>query len=633
MTKIENWRESMFNDGLHLSVRGNKFIFSNIISMINESIPEISLNSLPTHRDLHSEVTNSGSKTRDVKEGNYVILNNGFVWDWEVSNFVKKQLKINILSGKLVSSKSSGNVVRYVDCDGKYILPGLVDAHLHVELLGKALRSLNLTSCRSLNDVKDAITTYLNTIPGNEKRTIIGFGWDHEKYLTDGKRLLSKEIIDSVCNDRPVFIYRVCAHIACLNTKALEVARVHEMQENGISGGAFDTESNDLTGIIRENACKEVLKRLEVYDKKFVSDPTKDRESNILEGLHHCKNLGITTVDTNDPYSFDIYNKLDTENRLPIRVNLVTSNEEFADRKPYKSTSNMFTNRRVKFFADGSLGSDTAALKVTKGGKQCLDIDGNDSRCSGILLYSDEELEQRLVNAKTAGFQFETHCIGDAALEQVLRLYVKVYNADAHTFFKLRPQITHCQIATPKSVEILGKYGIVVNTQPSFVPSDIKFLQTRLGKSEFPYDRLSLCYCWKTLLKAGVCLTGSSDAPIENANPLEGMFDLIARPEEHIFDKTHESPSFNESECLKFFQALSLYTNSAHYGSYDEHDRGRLEPGFFADMTILSGCVYDLDKSREFLKSSKVDSIWVNGVETVLNKNQNKKLKVDMHCC
>eukprot|EP00510_Aplanochytrium_minuta_P003757 CAMPEP_0184008710 /NCGR_PEP_ID=MMETSP0954-20121128/2141_1 /TAXON_ID=627963 /ORGANISM="Aplanochytrium sp, Strain PBS07" /LENGTH=307 /DNA_ID=CAMNT_0026287883 /DNA_START=3 /DNA_END=923 /DNA_ORIENTATION=- len=306
----------------------------------------------------------------------------------------------------------------------------------------------------------------------------------------------------------------------------------------------------------------------------------------ILQGLTECRDAGLTSVQTNDEFSLDCYKELDAEGLLPLRVHLTSSYKE-SNTAPYESKSGMLDNKRIKLFADGSLGAGTAAIR-----------DASSKGYSGMLLFELVDLKRQMKLAHDNGYQIETHCIGDAAADQTLR-------ALEETGIKAgdRPILTHCQVLGNDLIERMASIGAIADVQPSFVPTDTAWVEKRLKPEQIKWS-----YCWQTLIKRGVHVAGSSDAPIESCSPLKGMYDAIYRPKTHVVAENDDGNAcFLEEEKLTFWQALNLYTLGANYCSKTENVRGRIEVGYDADFVVLDK---DVAANPRLLRTAEIVEVW-----------------------
>lgn len=269
---------------------------------------------------------------------------------------------------------------------------------------------------------------------------------------------------------------------------------------------------------------------------------------------------------------------------------------------PLPGTQDRMLNcHRVKLFADGSLGAETAALR-----EPYRDTGTN----VGLLIETNDELMKKIQVATEAGYRVEIHAIGDRAAAQVLSV-MELYNNREHTNI-CRPILNHCQILGPDLLPKIAALEMVCNIQPSFVPTDAAFVQKRIADPV----ALEYSYCWKSMLDAGLICAGGSDAPIETSNPLQGMFDAIYReyledtPDNNKSSKKTEKLVYGPQERLTFGQALGLYTLGATYAAGKEGVLGEIQRGFLADLTIVN-CNVAQDPRQ--LLTAFPTQVWVHG--------------------
>jgi predicted amidohydrolase YtcJ len=253
------------------------------------------------------------------------------------------------------------------------------------------------------------------------------------------------------------------------NYKALETAALIDLSNKTIKsnvcipGGKLDLDENgQVTGIVRERAVEPII-------AAFTKHKTFEQKMRFLkEGMQLCLETGITSVQTNDEACLQAYQKLESEDELPIRIMLTPVHAELSvlNESGLKAKSVIQNNKldpssrlsfdRVKIFSDGSLGAETAALKTSS------------SSYKGMLIHETPQLEEMLRSAWDVGFRTEIHAIGDAAAEQVLCAIDKV-NLEGKS--SNRPILTHCQVLSPQAIELMKKYNIIADVQPSFVPT------------------------------------------------------------------------------------------------------------------------------------------------------------------
>lgn len=462
-----------------------------------------------------------------------------------------------------------------IDLKGGFAFPGFQDSHIHVYSLGRKAFRLNLTGTKSIVSLKDSLRNYSAANPDLE--WIVGFGWDQA--LFEEGRYPNRSDLDEVVADRPVVLLRACHHIGVVNSKALELLGITNETPNP-SGGLIDKENGLPTGILREDALKIVTPSIENFDE--------DTRIKIFErGLKECAKVGLTSVHTNDPKAWEAYKRLAATDRLPTRVFLTLTYRDFIDNEEFrpKMKVGLLSVERVKLFADGSLGASTAALNEPYSDGSATDPEGR-----GVLIHETDELREMIRNIISREFKVETHAIGDRAAEQVLSLYQEL---------NLRDQVlTHCQVLSERSIQLLKATRTIANIQPPFIYSDSRWAEARVG------DRIKYSYAWKTLLKEGIACAGGSDAPIESPSPLQGLYAAV-------FRKTNDFPEgWLIHECLSIEEAIQIYTRGAAQAVNCENHLGKLEKGFLADFTVLDK---DIVSDPENLKSAKVIMTVVNG--------------------
>lgn len=460
-----------------------------------------------------------------------------------------------------------------VDMKSQIILPGLIDAHLHVFGLGRHLNVLRLKGATSIAEIQTRLFKYVQTREG----WIEGRGWDQG--LFENENFPSKTDLDQIVADKPVILFRVCHHVAVVNSKALELAGIDDSTENPKGGEIERNENGVATGILKENAMNLVI--------SFISQSRASQKAMISAGLQQCLALGLTSVQPHDEFSWDIYQELQKEGKVPIRVYLTLNHEEMdVEGTPKPGTQEgILSFDRVKLFADGSLGGHTAAMREVYADKDT----------KGIPIHTQEAMNRLVGEANDAGCRVEIHAIGDAAAEIVINAVEANHVTD-------RPILTHAQILGKDLIERMSKLGIIASIQPPFIITDGIWVDKRLGKNS---ERRKYSYAWKTLLEKGVHVAGGSDAPIESNNPLLGMYAAIFREDANGI-------VWREEEKLTFDEALHIYTQGGAYASKEEHRLGKLAIGYEADFIVL---YEDVIQDPTLLKNATVQQVYVSGVQ------------------
>ena len=467
---------------------------------------------------------------------------------------------IAVRNGEIFVVGSNEEIRRYISKDAKIIdgknrtiVPGLVDCHVHMTGFSHSLLNLDLRNVRSIKEMQLKLREYAAKNGGEE--WILGGRWDQERLVE--KRCPTRWDLDAVVSNRPVFLTRVCGHIAVANSKALQLAGIGK--ETAVAGGQVDLDekTGEPSGVVRENVLELVW--------KAVPKPSLERLEDVcVLACERAVEAGLTGVHwlVGSADEIRVLQKLNSEGRLPLRVYLGVP-VEFLDELVRLGMVTGFGNDMVKIgfvkiLSDGSLGARTAALREPYSDKP---------ETCGMMLYSQRKLDQLVLKAHCAGLQLGVHAIGDRAVENVLRAFekaLKKFPREDH-----RHRIEHCSILNPRLIKRMRRLGLIASVQPHFVVSDF-WTVNRVGK-----ERAHWAYPFKTLFDAGLVVVSGSDCPVEKINPLLGVWAAVDRR-----DLAEESLTMEE--------ALKTYTLNSAYASFDEDKKGTIEVGKLADFTILS---------------------------------------------
>jgi len=442
-----------------------------------------------------------------------------------------------------------GRNTKIIDLHGKTVVPGLIDAHAHMIELVNPFPWLDLRGVSSINEIQRKLKAKVQET--EKAKWILGRGWDQD-HLKE-KRYPTRSDVDKVSPHNPVLLNRVCGHIGVANSIALRIAKIN--RETATSWGELidkDPKTGEPTGLLREKAMDMVWNLPEPSNEELLKACS-------LACMEAVK-AGLTSVHwfaykPNEIYALQTLRK---KNQLPLRVHLVVPVEYF-DKIRNRGFGNPFLKLEcVKICADGSLGARTAALREPY---------ADAPSTKGILYHSLDELKMLIKAADEAGFQVAVHAIGDSAITEVLEAFKKALGEA--TIRKRRHRVEHVSVLNPRLIERIKSLGLLICIQPHFVVSDF-WISNRLG-----HERARWTYAFNSLLKHGIPVAGSSDAPVEPISPLLGIWAAVARE------------SFPE-ERISVEEALEAYTINAAYMSFEENVKGSIEMGKFADLTVLS---------------------------------------------
>ena len=492
------------------------------------------------------------------------------------------------------------NSKELIDLKGKMMIPGMADAHLHLYAYCQNLTFVDLAKVHNINEMISLMKEKVKNVKKGD--WVKGVNFDQSKWKEN--RFPTLEEMDSISKDNPIIIKRCCLHAVVANSKALEMASIGKNYQAG-SGGIVELDKDGMpNGILREQSTK-------VFDD-ILPDPLKDIEvqKKIMQDvLNDMSSKGITTIHTYAAkiwqYNEDIniYKNFEKEGKLPLRVT-VCIDELF---EPEILTKEKLNNpyRKVqlgayKIFSDGSMGSRSAALKKPY---------SDDPQNSGFMLFTQEELNNKILTGYEHGLQPAIHAIGDraldmtlAAIEYTLKTTKEKGMTDEEQKNRLPFRIIHVQMIDDDLLERMKKLPLVLDIQPIFLCTDLHWIEDRIGK-----ERLKGSFALKTMEKAGLIQTGGSDCPVETYEPLKGIYAAVTRQDM----EGYPAEGFLPEERLSVYEALCMYTKNVHYATGQESVLGTLEIGKFADLTVLEKNLFKIDKKE--IKDVKVEQTYVAG--------------------
>lgn len=511
------------------------------------------------------------------------ILQNGHVWTGRQAAPARA---LAIAAGRIVGVGTPDGLAglctpatRVVDLGGRTVVPGFIDAHAHLWKIGHLLTTLlDLRRVASLPELAARLRARSADLgPGT---WLQGRGYN-EARLAEG-RAPTRQDLDAVIHDRPVVLMRTCAHIVVCNSLALERAGVRR-ETPAPAGGAIDRDADgEPNGVLRETALGLVLSQ--------IPPPSADEyEAMLSAALRHQLSLGITsTTDAGvSPALLQVYRRMDDGQRLSGRVNvMVLESVDGVGPVPLPAgryASDHLRVDTVKFFADGGLSGATAALSVP--------YRHADTR--GVLRLDAGELYARARGPHEAGWRIATHAIGDDAIEHVLDAYERLGPGP------VRHRIEHFGLPTAAQLARAARLGVMAAPQAIFLPE--------LGdnfRRYLPDDLLDRAYPVRAMLKAGVTVALSSDAPVvENDSPLAGMQAAVLR-------RDAGGHAIAPAESISAEDALDAYTRAGALICGDS-ESGSLREGMRADLAVLSG--NPLRVAPETLTDLRVTQTWIGG--------------------
>ncbi|MEA3247407.1 MAG: amidohydrolase [Gemmatimonadota bacterium] len=484
-----------------------------------------------------------------------------------------------------------GPQTRVVDLGGRTVIPGMVDAHGHVEGLGEALATVDLVGSTSLDEVVARVVARGRGTPAGQ--WIVGRGWDQNRW--GDTRFPTHEKLSAAFPDNPVILTRIDGHAIFVNRKAMELAAVGASTKDPDGGHVERDAAGNPTGVFVDNAMGLV--------RRVVPAASHDEiRRNLLAAIGEMHRWGLTGVHDAGEGSdvLSVYEELGRADQLNARMYVMISGgrqeSPALDRMIAAGPRSALYNgtlwiRSIKLYADGALGSRGAAL---------LDPYSDDPKNSGLLVSDPKFIESVAVKALRAGFQVNTHAIGDRGNRVTLDAYeaaLKQVPVADHRF-----RIEHAQILNYADVPRFAQLGVIPSMQASHQTSDMYWAGARLG-----VHRLPGAYAWRALLNTGVVVPNGSDFPVEYVNPLISFHAAISRQDANDWPPGGWYP---EEEMTRE-EALKSMTIWPAYAAFQENELGSLTPGKWADFVVLDQDIMRVPAS--LVLKTRVLSTWVAG--------------------
>jgi predicted amidohydrolase YtcJ len=506
-----------------------------------------------------------------------LIITNAKVWTVDKAHPTAQA--VAVLGERIIAVGSNADVevlrgreTKVIDAGGKLLLPGFNDAHVHFVSGGLQLDAAQLNDAASTDEFVRLVGEQAKKTPKGE--WIQGGDWDETKWSPPA--LPTKELIDPVTPDNPVFISRYDGHSALANSAALRLAGVTSKTPDPPGGTIVRDANGNPTGDLKDAAMDLVFKMIPPLSHE-------QRLRGVRRALEHAASLGVTSVQNMDPEYADIaaYAELLQSNELTTRIYAAPLIDQVEDQAkigirhafggPYLRIG------ALKAFADGSLGSHTAYFF-----EPFSDEPGN----HGLLAEDMQPLSlmrDRMMKADAAGLQICTHAIGDQAISMILDLYTDVDKA--HHGMERRFRIEHAQHMAAKDFARFAQLNVIASVQPYHAIDDGRWAEARIG-----HDRASRTYAFRTFLNNGVHLAFGTDWDVAPLNPLLTVYAAVTRS---TLDGKNPNGWFPEQK-LTVEEAVDAYTMGSAYAEFQEKEKGSITPGKLADMVLLSDDIFSI---------------------------------------
>ncbi|OCP02500.1 hypothetical protein BC374_27975 [Ensifer sp. LC13] len=486
----------------------------------------------------------------------------------------------------------AGTTTHVIDADGRELLPGFIESHLHLFMGGATLTMLNLGPTFGFEATRDALLGFAAANPGDD----ILFGYAVNYVIFGENRRPDRHLLDAIVADRPLCLLSTDLHCAWANTRALELAGILQGADVGPGAEVVMGEDGLASGELREFAAMnrvQMLSRLKGrdglhYEGGKVSEEDRIHDKGLIRRAgDYCARNGITTAVNMDgnAYQAGLMRELALAGEMPVRVSLplrleqrhgpegVAQIDDFGPDVP-----GWLRFGRIKLFMDGVYDTWTA-LTVSN----YPDRPGFRSE----PLIAPDIFNAMCIEADRRGLQVATHAVGDGAVRATIDGYETARTANGAR--DARHRIEHIDTITPEDLDRLKPLGIIASMQPVHPPGSaglpLEPTTTIMGR-----DRWPTAFPWRMIRDRGVPLAFGTDWPVSPLSPLYAIHCALTRK-----PWTADIPD----QRVSLDECLIAYTAGGAYADYAEDSRGQLKPGFDADLVLIDGALEGLAEAED----------------------------------
>ncbi|MDF2190204.1 amidohydrolase [Paraflavitalea sp. CAU 1676] len=487
-----------------------------------------------------------------------------------------------VKDGKIIATGTSADLMAQYeakekrDAQGKFIYPGLIDAHAHFLQYGMGLQTANLVGTTSWEEIIQKLQAFATA---NPEGWIIGRGWDQNDWAV--KEFPSNEQLNTLFAGRPVLLSRIDGHAAIVNQAAIDLAGIKAGQT--LTGGTVEVKNGKLTGLLVDNA-------IDLVSSKIPSPTPEKVSKGLLAAQQNCFAAGLTTVDDCglDHEAVTFIDSMQRSGGLKMRIYAMLSdarkNYEYIFAKG-KIKTDRLNVRAFKVYADGALGSRGACL---------LEPYTDKPHWSGFLLSEPAHFDSvaNLLYAKD--YQMCTHAIGDSGNRAILNIYGKYLQGKNDR----RWRIEHAQVVNKNDFQLFGQYSVIPSVQPTHATSDMYWAGDRLGA-----ERVKGAYAFNDLLQQNGWIPLGTDFPVEDISPMKTFYAAVVRKDA----KGWPDKGYQMENALTRENALRGMTIWAARSNFEEQEKGSIEAGKFADFIITD---------KDLLKAAPADILHIQVLAT-----------------
>jgi len=506
---------------------------------------------------------------------------------------MKGEFILAVTSNKKIEQYIEDGTTEVIDAEGRLVIPGLNDAHIHFTSGGQSMMNLDF---RYVHDVKTIQKMVAEKVAQSKPGELIsGRGWEHETF--PDKKWPTKEILDAVAPNNPVRLSRADGHSVWVNSYVIKRSGITKDTPDPPNGTIVkDPVTGEPTGIFKEGASR--LLKIESAVKLNLQEQQERNDRALELALDAARRTGVTSIQQLNG-EYNRFQRFKDEGKLTLRVtfNMAMPSDE-ADLKKLDKLRQLFPKENnwirfgyLKSFIDGTLGSGTALM---------FKPFEDDPSTSGLPMMPYEEFERRIVAADAMGFQTGTHAIGTKGNNWVLNAIEKAQQVNGKRDSRHRSE--HAQILIDSDITRFAELEVIASMQPTHCITDKRFAEKRIG-----LERCKGAYAWQRLLDAGVHIAFGTDWPVEPIDPLEGLYAAVTRKDRVGEDGEGWFPD----QKLSMEKAIELYTLGSAYGEFMEGRKGMIKEGYLGDIVIFNNDLMTIPHDQ--IMTSKVDLTIVGG--------------------
>lgn len=529
-----------------------------------------------------------------------LVLINGKVWTEDAAH---PEVEAVAISGTTILATGTTAEMRelaapgakVIDLQGRRVVPGFNDAHIHVMVGGEDELGVHLTSAHSAAEFRQRIADYARTAPKGS--WILNGMWDEQRWREPA--LPTHQMIDDVTPDNPVAVMRTDLHMLVANKVAMQLAHVDRNTKDVPGGVILRDRDGNPTGIFKDAAKALILSVVPPENEDQVKlDILAMQRVAARNGVTSVQDMAVSAGDTEGPLRLRAIQALARDGKLTVRIAEALS-LNYARQLHEIGIEHNFGNAFVhvgslKSFADGGLGASTAWFT-----KPYSDNPSN-SGIASDQLREPERMYADMQVADKAGLQLITHAIGDRANHEILNFYERLEKENGNGDRRFR--IEHAQTLLPADIPRFASLHVIASVQPFHAIDDGRWAERRIGP-----ERIKTTYAFRSLMESGAVVCFGSDWPVGPLRPITGIYAAVTR--RTIDDKN--PGGWMPQEKVSVAEAVKAYTVNAAYAEFEENIKGSIAPGQLADLAVLSNDIFHMNPAE--IDSTEVEMTIFDG--------------------